>query len=187
MKRDPFQPLQFAVGGIMRKSILLVAALVLVLGKISTAQNNCVAVRGLAQETLADPSHPGYPWSGQDQLIFGDILVLKGTVLENDGTKKDNDPAAHQSEGGRFIFDFGSHGMFTVLTDNSVYPFLPKQSDIAKRGTFHGQGPVDISSGTGRFSNASGNFTIKGDFLAMGPPPYGRFNVSISGFLCNLN
>jgi hypothetical protein len=175
------------IGGIMRKASLLLLASVSVFVCSATAQNNCVSVRGLAQEVLADPVHPGFPWSGPVQLILDDNTVLKGTVLENDGTKKDNDPAAHQSEGGRFVFDFGADGQFTVLTDDSVYPFLPKQSDVAKTGTFHGQGPVDISSGTGRFSNASGNFTIKGDFLAVVPPPFGRFNATINGFICNVN
>lgn len=112
--------------------------------------------------------------------------MLKGTVLENDGSKKKDDPAAHQSEGGWFVFDFGGDGMFTVVTDNSVYPFLPKPYDIAKTGTFHGQGPVDTVNGTGRFSNASGNFTIKGDFFAVMPPPFGRFNATITGFLCDV-
>ena len=171
----------------MRKYSFLVLASIFVFGLSAAAQNKCVPVRGLSQETLADPSHPGYPWSGPVQLILGDFTVLKGTLLENDGNKKDNDPAAHQSEGGRFVFDFGSDGMFSVLTDNSVYPFLPKQSDIAKTGTFHGQGPVDSEGATGRFSGASGNFTIKGEFLAMVPPPFGRFNVTITGFLCNTN
>jgi hypothetical protein len=171
----------------MWRYLLLAFAFALVSTSSAIAQNNCVAVRGLAQEVLADQSHPGFPWSGPVQLILGDSMVLKGIVLENDGTKKDNDPAAHQSEGGRFIFDFGEDGMFTVLTDNSVYPFLPKPSDIAKTGTFHGQGPVDAATGTGRFSGASGNFNIKGDFFAMMPPPFGRFNATITGFLCNVN
>ena len=171
----------------MRRSLLLVLVCGAMFARLAAAQNNCVAVRGLAQEVLADPNHPGFPWSGPVQLILGDNAVLKGTVLENDGAKKDNDPAAHQSEGGRFIFDFGSDGQFTVLTDNSVYPFLPKQSEIAKTGTFHGQGPVQTASGAGRFYNASGNFTIKGDFFAAGPPMFGRFNATITGFLCNVN
>ena len=171
----------------MWRTLLLVLAFAVVFAQSATAQNNRVAVRGLTQQTLFDPAHPGFPWSGPVQLILGDNTVLRGTVLENDGSKKKDDPAAHQSEGGRFVFDFGSDGQFTVLTDNSVYPFLPKQSDIAKTGTFHGQGPVDSASGTGRFYSASGNFTIKGDFLAMGPPPFGRFNATITGFLCNAN
>jgi len=171
----------------MWRSLLLLFAFALVFADSAIAQNNCVAVRGLAQEVLADSHHPGYPWSGPVQLILGDDAVLLGTVLENDGTKKDNDPAAHQSEGGRFVFDFGADGTFTVLTDNSVYPFLPKPSNIAKTGTFHGQGPIDALTGTGRFSGASGNFNIRGDFFAMGPPPFGRFNVTITGFMCNVN
>ncbi len=170
----------------MRKSWILVLTLTFVFGLSAAAQNNCVAVRGLAQEVLADTTHPGYPWSGPVQLILGDNIVLRGTVLENDGIKKDNDPAAHQSEGGRFVFDFDGEGEFTVLTENSVYPFLPKPSDVAKTGSFHGQGPVDSSNGTGRFLNASGNLNIKGDFLAMMPPPFGRFNVTITGFLCDV-
>ena len=171
----------------MWRSLLLLSAFALLFADSAIAQNNCVPVRGLAQEILADPAHPGYPWSGPVQLILDDSTVLKGTVLENDGPKKDNDPAAHQSSGGRFVFDFGADGTFTVLTDNSVYPFLPKPSDIAKTGTFHGQGPVDVTTGTGRFTNASGNFNIRGDFFATMPPPFGRFNVTITGFLCNLN
>ena len=171
----------------MCKFPLLLLASISVLTFSATAQNNCVAVRGLAQEVLADPAHPGYPWSGPVQLILDDNTILKGTVLENDGTRKKNDPAAHQSEGGRFVFDFGADGEFTVMTDNSVYPFLPKEYDVAKTGTFHGQGPVDTSSSTGRFSNATGNFTIKGDFLAVVPPPFGRFNATIDGFLCDVN
>ena len=84
----------------MRRSIFGVLA-ILTLGAVSAvAQNRCAAVRGLAQEVLADPSHPGYPWSGPVQLILEDNTVLKGTVLENDGARKNNDPAAHQSEGG---------------------------------------------------------------------------------------
>jgi hypothetical protein len=171
----------------MRRSFFVVLAFVILFGLSAVAQNRCAAVRGLAQEVLADPSHPGYPWSGPVQLILEDNTVLKGTVLENDGAKKNNDPAAHQSEGGRFVFDFGDDGMFTVVTDTSVYPFLPKLGDVAKTGTFHGEGPVEALTGTGRFSNASGNFTIKGDFFAVVPPPFGRFNATITGFLCDVN
>lgn len=170
----------------MRKYVWLIVSFTLLCALFARAQNNCVAVRGLAQEVLLDPDHPAYPWSGPVQLVLADTTVLKGTVLENDGSRKKDDPAAHQSEGGRFVFDLGTDGMFTVVTDNSVYPFLPKQSEVAKTGTFHGQGPVDTVSGTGRFANASGNFTIKGDFFAVMPPPFGRFNATITGFLCDV-
>ena len=65
----------------MQKSLLLVLAFMFVFGLSATAQNNCVAVRGLAQEVLLDPAHPAYPWSGPVQLILGDNAVLQGTVL----------------------------------------------------------------------------------------------------------
>jgi hypothetical protein len=189
----------------MRKSLLLVLAFALSFALLATAQNNCLAVRGIAQEHLLDFGNPdwqggedGAPWVGPVQLILGDQKILVGKVSENDGEKKPTLPqkqaTVHQSEGGHFFFDFtkDGYGTFVVQTDNSVYPFLPKFKDVAGTGTFHGQGPVDTNMGTGRFANATGNFTIKGDFLAWDleakPPsaPSARFNVTITGFLCNV-
>lgn len=45
----------------MRKYVWVVPAFTLVFALSASAQNNCVAVRGLAQEVLLDPNHPGYP------------------------------------------------------------------------------------------------------------------------------
>jgi hypothetical protein len=160
----------------------------------AAAQNNCLPVRGIAQEHLLDINnpdwqggYPGAPWVGPVQLILGNNEVLVGKVSENDGTPR----SGHQDEGGYFVFDFGAAGAFTVQTDNSVFPPSPKYK-IAFTGTFHGQGRVGSIAGTlpGRFANATGNFTISGDFLAWdlaAPLPSGRFNASITGFLCNVN
>jgi hypothetical protein len=187
----------------MRKSLLLVLAFGLMFASSVIAQNNCLAVRGVAQEHLLDVGNPdwdggenGAPWVGPVQLILGDQKVLVGKLSENDGDTKPTLPkkqaTVHQSEGGHFVFDFTKegYGTFVVQTDNSVYPFLPKFTDVAGTGTFHGQGPVDTTKGTQRFANATGNFTIKGDFLAWdlaAPLPSGRFNATITGFLCNVD
>lgn len=178
----------------MRK-LLLLLSIAFVFALSAAAQNNCVPVRGIAQEHLLDVTspdwqggYPGAPWVGPVQLIMGDNEVLVGKVSENDGTRI----SAHQDVGGYFVFDFGSDGSFTVQTDNSVFPPKPKYKDASFTGTFHGQGPVGTLAqipGTGRFANGTGNFSIKGDFLAWdltATPPSGRFNASMSGFLCNV-
>ena len=179
----------------MRKSVCLVLAITFVFALSAAAQNNCLPVRGIAKEHLLDVTNPdwlggysGAPWVGPVQLILGNNEVLLGKVSENDGTPR---ATGHQDRGGYFVFDFGTAGAFAVQTDNSVFPPSPKYK-VAFTGTFHGQGPVGTIAGTlpGRFANATGNFTISGDFLAWdlaAPLPSGRFNASISGFLCNVN
>ena len=183
-------------GGIVRKIVLLLSAVMFVFALSSAAQNTCLPVRGIAQEHLLDfmspdwqGGYPGAPWVGPVQLILGDNEILVGKVSENDGAPR---PTGHQDVGGYFVFDFGTNGAFTVKSDNSVFPPKPKFKDASFTGTFHGAGPVGTIleiPGTGRFANATGNFSIKGDFMAWdlnAPIPSGRFNASISGFLCNV-
>lgn len=180
----------------MRRFLLLLSITAFIFTLTSVAQNNCIPVRGITQQHLLDVNspdwqggYPGAPWVGPVQLILGDNEVLTGKVSENDGPPRNT---GHQDIGGYFVFDFGPNGSFTVQTDNSVFPPKPRFNDVALTGTFHGQGPVGTIAdipGTGRFSSATGNFSIKGDFLAWNlttRPPSGRFNASISGFLCNV-
>lgn len=181
----------------MWKSVLFILAITFVFAPSAAAQNNCLPVRGIAQEHLLDLAnrdwqggYPGAPWVGPIQLILGDREVLIGKVSENDGAPR---LTGHQDVGGYFVFDFGADGTFTVETDNSVFPPKPKFKDTSFTGTFHGQGPVNtipnIQAGTGKFASATGNFSIQGDFMAWNltePIPSGRFNGTITGFLCNV-
>lgn len=181
----------------MKKLVLLLLVITFVFALSAAAQNNCVPVRGMTQQHLLDVTspdwqggYPGAPWVGPVQLILNDHEVLVGKVSENDGAPR---KTGHQDIGGYFVFDFGANGTFTLQTDNSTFPPKPKFQEVAFTGTFHGQGPVGTLPeipGTGRFANATGNFSVKGDFMAWdltAPLPSGRFNASITGFLCNVN
>ncbi len=179
----------------MKKYLFISFAFALFLAISAAAQNSCVAVRGIAQEHLLDfgnpdwqGGQPGYPWVGPVQLALGKDEVLIGKVSEYDG---DRGPSGHVGQGrdtGNYVFDFGADGSFTMRYTHAVWPTLPK-FQAAFTGTFHAEGSVDVTAGTGRFANATGNITSDGPFLAWNlnaPPPSGRFNNTITGMLCNV-
>jgi hypothetical protein len=177
----------------MKRYLLMLSGFVLLFAFSALAQNNCVAIRAIAQEHLLDLSspdwqggYPGAPWVGPVQLIFGDKEVLVGKLSENDGTAGPS-KGVGQDRGGFFFFDFGLDGTFMMQSDNSVFPFHPQFTSIAGTGTFRAQGLVN--GGTGRFANATGNLTTDGVFLAWNVdqfPPSGRFNNTITGRLCGV-
>ena len=157
--------------------------------------DTCVAVRGIAQIQLLDfgnpdweGGRPGDAWVGPVQLALGSDEVLIGKVSEFDG---DPGPSNHTGQGrdtGSYYFDFGGQGSFIVRYTHAVWPTLPKYV-AAFTGTFHTNGSVDTAAGTGRFANATGNFTTGGDFFVWNldqPLPSGRFNNTMSGSLCNV-
>ncbi len=179
----------------MRKSLLVVLTLLFAFS--ATAQNKCVTVRGSAQEHLLDflnpdwqGGYPGAPWVGPVQLILGESEVLLGKLSENDGVPGPS-KGTGQARGGYYVFDFGTDGMFVVQNDNAIFPNLPKFRAVAGTGTFRAQGVVDtaVNSRSGRFAYATGNIMTSGDFVACNlsmVPPSGRFNNTITGFLCNV-
>jgi hypothetical protein len=159
----------------------------------ASAQNNCVTVRGIAQVHLLDFTNPdwqggrpGDAWVGPVQLAAGNETFI-GKLSEFDG---EPGPSNHTGQGrntGSLYIDLGTDGSFIVRYPHAVWPTLPKVG--AFMGTFHGQGSLDPTNGTGRFVHATGNLTIDGPFLAWNldqPPPSGRFNATISGTVCNL-
>lgn len=179
----------------MRKSLFFVLGSFLLMALSAPAQNKCVAVRGIAQEHLLDTGNPdwegglpGYPWVGPVQLALGENEVLVGKVSEYDG---EPGPSNHTGQGrdtGLFYFDFKDAGTFIVRYSHAVWPTQPKFV-AAYTGTFHAEGSVDITAGTGRFANATGMITSDGPFLAWNldlPTPSGRFNNTITGKLCNV-
>ncbi len=181
----------------MQKSFFLLAGLLLFFALVAPAQNNnCVPVRGIAQEHLLDfenpdwvGGRPGDPWVGPVQLVLGKNEVLIGKISENDGSAGPSNGTG-QGRNGSYLFDFGADGTFIVRYGNAVWPNLPRFNS-AMTGTFHASGSVDVSAGTGRFANASGNIMTDGPFAAWSfvpppAPPSGRFNNSITGFLCNV-
>jgi hypothetical protein len=178
----------------MQKSLYLVLACLLLFALAAPAQNKCVAVRGIAQESLLDIGNPewkggeqGPPWQGPVQLALGQDEVLIGWVAEYDG---EPGPSHHTGQGrdtGFFYFDFGAAGTLTVRYTHAVWPTLP-QFMAAYTGTFHAEGTVDATAGTGRFVNATGKLMSDGPFLAWdltAPLPSGRFNNIMTGTLCN--
>jgi hypothetical protein len=179
----------------MKLFMRILLGFVLLFSFSAAAQNNCTVVRGIAQEHLLDFNNldwqggqPGYPWVGPVQLALGKNEVLIGKVSEFDGAAG---PSNHTGQGldtGNFIFDFGAEGSLTMRYTHAVWPTLPKFVP-AFNGSFHAEGSVDVTSGTGRFANATGNLTSDGPFLAWNldaPIPSGRFNNTITGMLCNV-
>lgn len=179
----------------MKKIVFLMAGLILLFAVSAAAQNDCVVVRGIAQQHLLDfgnpefeGGEPGYPWVGPVQLALGKNEALIGKVSEYDG---DPGPSHHTGQGrdtGNFVFDFGADGRFIVRYSHAVWPVLPKFVG-AYVGTFHTEGSVDATAGTGRFVNATGHFTADGPFVAWNldaPLPSGRFNNTITGMLCGV-
>ena len=180
----------------MRKSLFLVLGFFFLMTLSAPAQNKCVAVRGIAQIHLLDfgnpdweGGQPGYAWVGPVQLALGENEVLIGKVSEYDG---EPGPSNHTGQGrdtGSFFFDFGpDDGSFIVRYSHAVWPTLPKFV-AAFTGTFHAEGSVDISAGTGRFVKATGKMTSDGPFLAWNldqPIPSGRFNNTLTGMLCDV-
>lgn len=179
----------------MKKYLFVALGLVLLFTLSAVAQNNCVAVRGIAQIHLLDfgnpdweGGRPGDPWVGPVQLVLGKEEVLIGKISEYDG---EPGPSNHTGQGrdtGSFFFDFGTDGSFVVRYTHAVWPTLPKFA-VAFTGTFHAEGSVDVTNGTGRFTKATGNFTSDGPFLAWNldqPLPSGRYNNTLTGTLCNV-
>lgn len=157
--------------------------------------NNCVAVQGTAQIHLLDfgnpdweGGRPGDAWVGPVQLALGPNEVLVGKVSEYDG---EPGPSHHTGQGrdtGSYYFDFKEQGSFIVRYTHAVWPTLP-QFQAAFTGTFHANGSVDVTAGTGRFINATGNIETGGQFLAWNLDetfPSGRFNNTITGKLCGV-
>jgi hypothetical protein len=179
----------------MRKLLFLVLGFVLLVTLSATAQNNCVAVRGIAQEHLLDFSNPdwqggrpGDGWVGPVQLILGKDEVLVGKLSENDGDPGPSNGTG-QGRGGSYFFDFGADGSFVMRYGNAVWPDLKSFGGAAFTGKFRAQGAVDVTHGTGRFANATGNLATDGPFTAwnlLAPLPSGRFNNTITGTLCNV-
>ncbi len=180
----------------MRKNLLFAFGFLLVFAVSVHAQNNCLAVRGLSQTHLLDFGNPdwegglpGVAWVGPVQLALGKDEVLIGKVSEYDG---EPGPSNHTGQGrdtGFFYFDFGSAGTFTVRYTHAVWPTRP-QFVAAFTGTFHAEGSVDVTVGTGRFAKATGNITSDGPFIAWNldlPLPSGRFHNTITGRLCNVD
>ena len=71
----------------MQKFLYLVLACLLLSALSAPAQNKCVAIRGIAQESLLDIGNPewkggdqGPPWQGPVQLALGQDEVLIGWV-----------------------------------------------------------------------------------------------------------
>jgi hypothetical protein len=179
----------------MNKYFVIAFGLILLVAGSASAQRNCVAVRGVAQEHLLDFGNPdweggeaGYPWVGPVQLALGKGEVLIGKVSEYDG---DPGPSHHTGQGretGNFIFDFGAEGSFTMRYTHAVWPTFPKFG-AAFTGSFHAEGSVDVTAGRGRFTLATGNITSDGPFLAWNldaPVPGGRFNNTVTGMLCGV-
>lgn len=158
--------------------------------------NNCLAVQGIAQIHLLDfgnpdweGGRPGDAWVGPVQLALGPDEVLIGKVSEYDG---EPGPSHHTGQGrdtGSYYFDFYEQGSFVVRYTHAVWPNLP-QFKAAATGTFHANGEVDITAGTGRFVKTTGSIITDGPFLAWNldapNPPSGRFNNTITGKLCNV-
>jgi len=158
--------------------------------------NNCVAVRGVAQEHLLDfgnpdwqGGRPGDGWVGPVQLSLGNGEVLVGKVSENDGDSTPPPNGVGQGRGGSYFFDFGADGTFIVRYDNAVWPAFKKYAPAAFTGNFRSQGKIDVTNGTGRFVHATGNINTDGPFIAWNMesfPPSGRFNNSITGTMCDV-
>ena len=137
----------------MKKYVVIVLAFVFFFAFSAFAQNNCVAVRGIAQEHLLDFGNPdweggqqGYPWVGPVQLALGKGEVLIGKVSEFDGNAG---PSRHTGQGrdtGNYIFDFGADGSFTMRYTHAVWPTLPR-FQAAFTGTFHAEGSVRCDCG----------------------------------------
>ncbi len=182
----------------MRKYLVFVLGTVILFALSASAQNNCVAVRGIAQEHLLDfgnpdfdGGRPGDPWVGPVQLVLGKGEILIGRISENDGEPGPSHGTG-QARGGSYLFDFGNQGSFVVLYGNSVFPTRPSFEGVAVTGTFRSQGSVDITQGEGRFAATTGNIATDGAFVAWNldpnvfPLPSGRFNNTITGTLCNV-
>lgn len=179
----------------MKRYLFVLLGFVLLFALSAVAQNNCVAIRGIAQIHLLDfgnpdweGGRPGDPWVGPVQLVLGKDEILIGKISENDGEPGPSNGMG-QGRGGSYLFDFDLQGTFVVRYGNSVFPILPKLAGAAVSGTFHAQGSVDVSAGTGRFTNTTGNITTDGPFVAWNLEltlPSGRFNNTITGFLCNV-
>jgi len=179
----------------MRKYLFFIVGSMFLFAVSAPAQNNCLPVRGIAQVHLLDfdnpdwqGGRPGDGWVGPVQLAVGSNDVFIGKMSEYDG---EPGPSNHTGQGrdtGSLFLDFGTDGSFIVRYPHAVWPTLSKFG-AAFTGTFHGQGYIDASNGTGRFVHASGNIAFDGPFLAWNldqPVPSGRFNATITGTVCNV-
>lgn len=178
----------------MKKCTYASLFLMLLVACSGFAQNKCATVQGIGQVHLLDFGNPdwqgGRPtdaWVGPVQLAVGKDQVFVGKVSEYDG---EPGPSNHTGQGvdtGSFYFIF-PEGTLTVRYTHAVWPTFPK-FQAAFTGTFHTEGSVDVTAGTGRFAHTTGNLTADGPFLVWNLDqlfPSGRFIPTFHGMLCNI-
>ncbi len=177
----------------MRRNLLLLLGFMFLFAFSAAAQNTCVPIQGLGQaELVFDGSllKPEDIWGGSFYLSLGGQEFLVGFFSGQDGTDywRGRNDSMGQGKGGSYTFAFNKQpdgtyiDSITTTVTNAVFPSPP-----GKRGFGFYQAAHKITSGTGRFTDASGNILVSGSyvgFLLSDGTLLGRWNPDVSGKIC---
>jgi hypothetical protein len=177
-------------------------------------KNNCQPVQLLLQASLNLIDIPGVGvipiWSGQVRGFLNDSKPLNGALQGLPGAGGVTTIGTGQVAKDynlRFVFDFGSDGVFVTVADQDVMPYSPKVSPhlvyppLPAFGSYMYNAKVapDPLISKGLFANADGDVSINGAFLVNGQwpatptpafplgGPLGIWNAQINGRVCNVS
>ncbi len=193
-------------------SIFLQAAMLLILhAPAAVAQDNCQPFKALAQATIVmDPqslppdlaAHFGeFAWGGEVYAAHGalgmqaipSVEYLRGWFYGKDDAA--GQPIYGKANGrgrdGIYMFAFGTHlgdtwditDGFTIQLGQAVWTPNPGGLGL---GSYQASGK--LVDGYGRFTGASGSFTLHGDFIGFAIPEFPGFaaawNPALEGKVC---
>ena len=169
----------------------LVAAVLLMWGQAAWGQNNCQELRAIMpwrlSFTATTPSI--FTWNGSSFLSLGrqELLITDYVLPPGPPPVQSHHGIVGMDRGMTGKWDFGSKGTVTFEQQSvAVYPALPGAVIFGNyRTTFR------ITGGTGRFANATGNFSETGPYFVWfespsDPLPQGRYNGELSGQICGV-
>jgi hypothetical protein len=198
-----------------KTKVTLVGAIVvcLIAAIPAYAQNNsCQPIQLLLQASLNLTDIPGVGvipiWSGQVRGFLNNSKALNGSLYGLPGPGGVSTVATGQVAKDynlRFVFDFGSDGVFVTVADQDVMPYSPQvyphlvYPPLPAFGSYmyHAKVAPDPLVAKGQFANADGNISINGTFLVNGQwpatptpafplgGPLGIWNAEINGKICN--
>jgi hypothetical protein len=178
-----------------KKAAILAALCCLIAAAPVLAQSkDCKPFNAILQAKL-DVSPTGLGWSGQVRGLLDNADPLFGTLtyLSVDSSMTG---VAGKETNLQWKLDFGPNGAVVTQTDCGVFPIKPKVTDPFAYGAYMATAKVDPSASTGRFLNATGQFTLNGYFVVDGKSAIlsgwtdltdvGVWNAEMNGKLCGV-